>query len=329
MAEQQFLLFQKMVHKRTGIEMDLSFLLEGTWVETMDLAGPRLMMEFHDPQSYIKDRVGVRPLDEITVTLADPMTRDGLNIEQDYTVLTMPIAGDSVQFNCLFSPLFCLKNPAKSSRLYSRKPMSYIVRELLPGLKPDLARCPVVEDYHILAGERPTYMLRQMAREQGGHLFISREHVRFKRLKEQMAGEADATYHYGDPREKNQIIRHSVPSADLVMDDRLRRSFSGWNLTEGWVKSGKNSGAVPELHASPHKLTLDNLSLVHKPVLDFSCMGNGNLRAGAVLDLEWHMPRTDAPLDEYLPERVVAWNVAHYYKAQKYFCRVKGVQPYE
>lgn len=41
------------------------------------------------------------------------------------------------------------------------------------------------------------------------------------------------------------------------------------------------------------------------------------------LKLWWHMPSQDKLFDESLPDQLVISSVAHYYSAQKYYCRVQ------
>jgi len=325
----QFRLIQKIVHGQTGQELDLGYLSEATMVETMDLSGPKLILRFRDPHLYLADSLKLATEDTLTVTMADAFDFDGVDMVMDFTLLFVPDASGQMVLNCLSKPIFDAKKPLARPRIFTKRPMSQIVKEFIPGFRQSLAKAPIVENYHVLAGERPTYALRQMARESGGHLFLSRERMQFSRLRELMAGSATATYHHNDNREELQIVSYQVRKPDLMIRDRLQRSYSGWDITQGWVSSGVNTGGVFELHGSPSKPVLDALNEVHVPVLDCTMTGNGLIRAGSVLDAVWHTRRQGAPLNEALPGRVIVWAVAHYASDGKYFCRVKGCRPLE
>ena len=87
------------------------------------------------------------------------------------------------------------------------------------------------------------------------------------------------------------------------------------------------SGKVASALSSQAQPTLMNATQSYQIGIDFSARGNGFLTPGMALKLWWHMPMQDRPLDESLPDKVVIFSVAHYYSAQKYFCRVLGAVP--
>lgn len=325
MAQQK--LIQKIEHLRTGEEFDLSFLTECVFVETLDLSGPRLMMEFDDSDtSYLRESLGVVAGDKVRVTLADMFSQDGMDLLMNFTILTMPIAGNSVKFNAILSDVYDLKQPRVTPKLFVRKAPSYILKTLFPGLKYDLARALAVEDYHISVGERPSYMLKQMAREQGAHIYVSRDYVCLKRISELMSQSSpDFEYSYGDVSQPNQIIQYQTPRVSAVLTDLVAKRYSGWSITDGVIKSGKNTSYPAARYPSASRSTLDHLAAVSMPVIDLSCMGNGYLCPGKVVDVTWNTNMQEAPIDESLPARFVTSLVAHSYRANKYFCRAKGV----
>ncbi len=323
MKEQE--IFQKIEHLESGEALDLSFLKECNFVETMDLSGPRLMAEFDDKFRYLRDDLKIAERDTLKMTLADIYARDGMDEVLDFTILSMPIAGDSVKFNCIFKMTYDLKQPAPSARAFVQKGASAIVSALCPGFKVNAGRFPVIDDYHLLAAERASFMLRQMAREKGAHFYLRRTEACFHRLSDLLQVESPFVYHHDDSRKENQIIQYTAPSCQHILEDRIIRNYQGWNITEGWVTSGVD--APPEIYSSPSKTTLKNINAAPAVVLDFSCTGNGFLMPGMSLDFVWNVQNVDRPIDESLPERAVIWLVAHYYRANKYMCRVKCVRP--
>lgn len=79
MPVQQTVLLQRLIHKESGQEFDLSLLKEFVYIETLDLSGPRLVIKFDDQHSLIRNYMGVKPGDTLTVTVADIQHRDQLN----------------------------------------------------------------------------------------------------------------------------------------------------------------------------------------------------------------------------------------------------------
>jgi len=328
-VEQEHLLIQEIKHIPSGETFDLGFLIEFTLAESMDLSGPKFMAEFDDPEAWLRDDVGLKEGDELEVTIADIYARDGVDEKIKFTILTVPVTGSSVKINAIATVIFVLKTRAAKAIVYRQRSPDYILEKLFPGINRDVGSFPVVEDYHLLAGEYPSYMLRQMALEQGAHAFLQRDTVCLYRLADIMAKpEPDFTYHYDDVTEQNQILRHIVPSAQHVLEDKIIRRYSGWNMTKGWVSTGEST-LCPLKSSSQSTLTMKNICKSPKPAIDFTSIGNGFLKAGVCLDLVWNTLRIDAPIDESLPERVIVFNIAHNYRANKYFCRAKGVTPLE
>lgn len=327
--EQAHLLIQGIKHIPSGENLDLAFMLELTLVETIDLSGPRLMAEFDDPNSWLKDVVGLKEKDELEVTISDLYVRDGIDEIIKFTVLTRPVSGNSVKINAIASAVFALKTRASKAMVFTRKSPGVILDRLFPGMKKNVGRFPVVEDYHLLSGEYPSYLLRQMAREKGAHVFLRRGTVCLCRLSDIMEqAEPDFTYHYDNATEQNQIVQHTVPSSQHILEDKIIRRYSGWNMTKGWISVGDKS-LPPEKSSSQSLLTMKNIGKSPRPALDFTCTGNGFLKPGACIDLVWNTLRINAPLDESLPGRVVASTIAHHYRANNYSCRVKCVVPLE
>lgn len=180
-------IFQKMVHLRTGGELDLSFLRECTFVETLGLDGPKLMMAFDDHYGIFRDALGIREMDEVKVTIADMWGADGVNMEMPFTVLLSPDAGPIVRYNLMASQVYALKRLAPKTRIFTRRGVSEVLGAFVPGVKQALGQFPVVESYHCIAGERPSAMLRQMAGEQGALIWLGRDTMHADRLQTLMA----------------------------------------------------------------------------------------------------------------------------------------------
>ncbi len=329
MKQEDYLIQEVKLIKNDKI-LDLSFLKEATFVETIDLSGPRLMMLFDDFDSIIRDEIGVKERDLLEIRLADVWARDNLDKTLRFTILTMPNEGPRVKLNCMQADIVAMKQPAKDSILFTRKPVESIVRRLAPGLKYEIGSFPALEDYHLLPGGRPTKLLRQIAREQGAVCFFRRGTIVFKKPSELLKvvpKVPDHVYEYDNPTAPNQIAHFTRVNAKSVLQDRIERNIIGWDMTKGLVKSGKKTTAPPEFVSLHNMPTMNNLTDMPYPAIDFTALGNGLLVPGMTLKLVWNTAKDNAPIDESLPAKVIIGVVAHHYSAQKYRMRVKGVLP--
>ena len=322
---QESLFIQRAVYD--GEEIDLSFLKTCTLIETLDLSGPKLIMTFHDPDSILRDDMGVGPFCELDITFADYWNDNSdFELKDTFNVLTMPVKNSAVTMNCFQKDMQLLKVPATRARMFVKQPVSAIVQSLV-GMPCIAEGFPVSGDYHLLPGERPSVVLRQMARELGGKLYYQRRQFIMKKIADMMAIEPDVTYAYGDLGAENKIIHYRRPNSAYIVDDSLLRSYCGWNMVKGMVRSTRHTDRPKEMVSNDIVSTLDNLTALGYPEVDFTVQGSGMLRPGIPLKLEWHLLRNDVPIDESLPDKVVIGTAAHFYSAQKYFTRIKGILP--
>jgi len=328
LVNQEDFLLQKVKLFKNGAEagsFDLSFLKEVTFVETIDLSGPRLIMTFDDTHSIIRDDMKVKERDVLEIRIADIWERDGIDQTIQFVIWTMPNAGSMITLNCMQRHVDLMKQPAKETILFTRKPTETILKRLAPGLKYDVGSFPVLEDYHLLPGERPTRLLRQMAKEKGGLCFYRRGTLVFKKLADLVKAKVKHTYEYDNPTAKNQVIHFARANAKSVIRDRVERNIIGWDMVKGIVKSGKQTTKPPEFVSVFSMPTMNNLLSMPCPAIDFTVIGNGALMPGMPIAIKWNMGKIDAPIDESLPAKVVIGTAAHFYSAQKYFTRIKGV----
>lgn len=332
MAEQQEDVFvQKITLIQKGQpngEFDLSYLKEITYIETIDLSGPKMILLIDDPFRVIRDEKQVKERNVLEVVLSDRYMRDNMDKTIQFTILTMPIDGSVITFNCLQEVVCSLKTPSKETILFTEKPVATILQKLAPGVKTDIATLPVLNSYHLLPGMRPSKLLRQMAKEYGVMLFWRRGKIVCKKLKEMLKAEAKITYYHNDNDQKeNRIISYTRSNAKSVISDKSVRNFMGWDMVKGVVKSSKALKSAAELVSVSNVPSMDGQLEVPKPAIDIMVLGNGALVPGITLALVWNGDRVDMPIDESLPAKVVISTVAHRYSSQSYHCRVLGVLP--
>ncbi|MCC8380052.1 hypothetical protein [Xenorhabdus sp. PB30.3] len=324
MSRHQHQLVQSIIFN--GEELDLSFLKEATFIETTTLDGPKLIIEYDDKEKYLRDDLAITERDVFTIVLSDPVNLDILSWEAEWVVMTMPVnQGDIITFNLLLKTLYDLKQPSPIARCFVREPVSKVLRQLVPNLPIDVGTFPIRLDFHLLPAQRPSRLIRQMAKELGALVFIRRGTLVFRTLAELQTMKPTFTYHYNDTREKYQIAQYSLPNDSSLIRDLTHRRFVGWDDKKGMVYSGKHTNTPIEHSGVTNKFVLDNLSKIPIPVLDAYMFGNGGLRAGDVVEVVWNRSDLERPIDESLPTLVVIGLVAHSYKGKKLYARIKGI----
>lgn len=324
-------IFTEIEHVNSGKAIDPGMIVEGIYVEEMALTAPKLMLTLKDNANYLKDTCKIREYDELRVNLGDVWREDGENMEETFTVLTVtPRNDNSLHLNCLAKPLYALKTIADKTRVFSSRGVSEVVNACT-GLGKVLSKFAVVENYHIIAGERPSTMLTQLAQEHGAQAWLARGKFHLERFGELFKREPAFTFHHGKINEKNAIIRYTKPSGQMQGQEANIRTATGWNEVEGRVKTSPDNPIMAlakskptVITGSPSRYVLGNGPVATKTAIDFTTLGNLSLTAGQALKLLWHTPHPEAPLNEGLPDKVVVETVAHWYQSQRFYTRVKG-----
>lgn len=313
-------------------DFDLSFLVEMTFVETVDPSGPRLMLVMDDEPKYITDELEAKPRDFLKVTFSSHWYEgdgDDMDLVMYFRILTMPQSGTAITFNCMEKEIEAIKPPAAKAMLFTEKPVASILKKLLPGLKQSIGKFPATMDYHVLPGMRPAKLLRQMCHEMKAACFNRRGTVVFHTWSALLKQEPEFTYHHNPPPGEEcdeEIFSYELLRTQSVIKDRVERNYMSWNLTGGIVSTSKALKKAAEWVGPAAKSVLDNMLTVPLPALDMIISGQGTVRPGVVMNLVWHTSNPEKPIDESLPSKVLISVVAHYYSGSNYMCRVKGVR---
>lgn len=215
--------------------------------------------------------------------------------------------------------------------MFTQRGVQEIAAAFAGGLKRSIGQFAVVENYHCIAGERPTTMLRQLAEEQGAHAWVARGTFHLRKFAELLAQDPAMTFHYATMDSGFPILKYTRPSTQMHLQESAIRSFTGWNETLGRVKTSSSIPFLAGAKSTPPMITgaaapyvLGNKPVTKQTAIDFVTLGNLSITPGQLAKLVWHLPDPENPIDEGLPERVVIESVAHWYSSQKYYCRVKG-----
>jgi hypothetical protein len=169
-----------------------------------------------------------------------------------------------------------------------------------------------------------------MAHELGAVAFFRRGGIFvFKSLAEILAVESVETFSYRNPSAGFPIVSYSSPNDGGLTEDMALRRYVGWGITSGPIRGRAPAAAFApeEFSSGGSEATMDALIQIPIVAIDFIASGHGAITSGVPVDLRMHTLRTDSPLDESVPPKVVVGVVAHHYQSQKYAIRVRGVLP--
>lgn len=319
---------QKIAYR--GQALDLALIERATYIETLDLGGPKLIVTFRDEYALLRDDIGLRPGEVLDVTFADYFHPEGDELIEQMTILAMPDCGDTITLHCMARPVWLLKVPAVRAVAWVKKPVETILRHFFRDAKMEVEGFPVRCDYHLLPGDRPSKMLRQFASELGARIYYHRKTVYAQRLETLMAKGPVFTTGYNDTRRDGsdyKIVSYDRPNASVVMSDGIDRRWCGWDMIDGMVYASRGAEFPREFCHASKVAVLNSLSGIPLPEVDFVLAGMGQLKPGETLATNWYLNRIDSPMDESLPPKIVIGTAAHHYQAQKYLTRIKGVTP--
>ena len=318
----RYALVQKLMVE--GAELDMGLFQKLTYVETLDLSGPRLLLEASDSDRILRDDFGVVEGAMLTAQLDDSEQGGGLVASEAFVIKAVDSdANDNLVIQCLSAPVDLLKTPAQSAMFLTLKSVEEVLAPAT-GLPLDVGSFPLMDAWHLLPGERTSKELRQLAREMGAALWYSRGELHMHPLGELWGREPVKTFHHDDRRKPrlDQIDDYALTYRKGMINDRVKRGYSGWTITEGVIGGG---GAAFEATQHHRGDVLDNLNRALVPALDILVKGQGQHRPGDKLTLKYHRSREGRPFDESIPPEMLVQSIASQQDKEQYRTRIKGV----
>lgn len=329
-GRQNFCFFRK-ICAPGGEEIDAGYLTGAVYIERLDLSGPQLLLTYRDIDHKISG-LGIKEYDEMPVSMSDDWEGSGTEINGNFTVLKVSRADDTVNISLMESRTYELKKMATQTRVFHNRAVPEILRAVAHGLTPGLCSCGVVNDYHIVAGERPSATLRQLAKEQGAHVWAARGTITMERMAVLAAKPAAIVFQYGKDEENKIYDGYRRLSDQLASQDTNFRTFTGWDEEKGRVKTSPGipffaglSGRrmAPSPTSAQTGYTLNAAPLSTQRVVAFTTDGNLKIRPGIVIAMKWNTGNPENPIDETLPSSAVVDVVAHSYMFGRFYSRVE------
>lgn len=306
-----------------GGEVDMGLFQVLTYVETLDLSGPRLLLKASDTDRILRDDFGVVEGEVLTVQLDDSEQDGGLSIGEVFVIRAVDSdANDNLTIQCIAQPVDDLKRPAESAMFLTLKGMPALLSEAT-GMALDVGDFPLVDAWHLLPGERITKKLRQLAREMGAVVWYSRGELHMHPIDELWAKPKVVTLHHADPRKDRLVMidDYALTYRKEMVQDRVKRGYSGWTMTEGAI----GGGSMLEVTQHHRGDVLGNLSKSLAPAIDLLMIGQGQYAPGDKLELKFHRSQKGRPFDESIPAEILVHTIASQQEKEQYRTRIKGV----
>lgn len=306
-------------------EIDLSLMVSFTYIETLFLDGPKYIIKFNDLEELIRDDLGLVEGVTLTITLQDLHIQGGLNIEEDVKIRSVTVNDQGVLVAQGF-PIYVdnAKKPLEKTRFMVGHPVQSIAAAIMPQAQLNIDPFPIVEQFHLLGGDRPTRSFRRLSLELGAAIYYNRGTLNIKSLKGLFEQPVQETYHHNNESEEFKILAYKSLYRSELLEEMIFRNYTGWNIIDGIITSTKNNRMPVEIMPVNSIPQLDNRNWTIVPVIDFGTIGYGALKPGIKLGIKFHRAREGRPFDESLPEEVITYLVAHHYEASRYTCRVKA-----
>lgn len=303
--------------------LPVEWVMSATYIETMDLSGPKLIITFQDAGAFLKDNAGISERKGvISVDLTDSSGGDEVFLTERFTIEHgESVANGIYRLQCISEAVSKIKRYSSQSVIYPPAAPSETIK-LITGGDVVSSVFPESPSYHLLAGVRPSRLLKEMAVELGAVIYYSRGKWYLTSLDDLAKLEPVATYYHNKAGEA--FVVASVRSLGReVAGDLTRKRYAGWHANNGLIADLSQPFIMCGLDTEEQ---IANLSRLLLPELSFQIIVNATpaLTIGMSLNIEWHRPENkDNPINEAMPSRVLLGKVSHHYERQRY---VQGVE---
>ena len=197
------LFFQEI--KIDGELVDQQDIIEGTYIERMNLTCPKILLKFFDKHKQLQDDFGLKNGSVIDVTFGDVDGRGDSLYKDRFIVGSNRSEGNYLLIEATQQDIHHIKQPAATPLMFVNKTPAQILKRLLPDLKLNIGSFSIPGTYHVMSGSTIAIMLKQMRSDYGGAMWILRGVLYFHPLKLMMSRKHDFIFEYA--RSNSETIR--------------------------------------------------------------------------------------------------------------------------
>lgn len=292
------------------IEIPRDWITSCVYIEKGNLNGPLLKLEIHDATGTVTDEWAIKYGAIIRAEMGDPDGQESV-FSTSFFVTSATLAGDVVTVIALSNETVPFKIKAVRTRMFNEEKPGVILSAFSGSLKRAMSDMKRNATYYLSAGQKPSRLLADMAKDKGALVWVARGVVNMKTYADLSQQKAAFRYEANNPAAERTISKMRVINQDNATADATRYRFAGYSMTDGYIEAGDPSLPVKYI-SDPDRQTLQNMAKTLVPKLDIEVAGNTDLTPGMVLDIRVYRYDEENDVSEAVPQLLVVKNVAHF-----------------
>ncbi len=309
--------------KVNGEEVDKSTLVSCAYIETLDLSAPNIIAAFKDDRGDLRDDLKLVEGAIIDLEFGDVDGRGNAMFKETFIVSDAPIKNNVIKAEGFSEAVHILKTPAIKPKFLVDKPVKVLLEELCEGTGL-VVQCSVVGmgTYHLNFDMTPSKLIRNIARDFGAKVWVSRGVLYFRSFEELMS--QDKLYKVGlNAKDVDiDITTHEVVRNRKQFERVAQKNYFSWSIDKG-VASSDTNATKGKVLVTTNQGQLNNLSKYVQPLLVFECYGISDLQPSNMLEFILVRLSNDESLDESLPNRMLITRITHYTQGERYLINVE------
>ena len=318
--------FQKL--EFDGTEIDIGSLIEGTYIEPIDLSGPLVIFLLRNDLGYVTDELGLKNGSVLTVTVSDIDYEDEVEYPDKFVVtsITPDKQNNTVTVEAMQQDVW--KSCERTTLYFSKDSPAVILGKVFPGIPQEVSSFPPIGDY-LCSNSRPINMLAQLKEDLGAFCWYSRGKIYLKKFEEVFDSKEVLTAEYDalEPVENSaKISSFRGKSNEEINKAILQKQPVGFDIESGFIESQYYKDKPKTQTQLRSRRSLDRFSLAYYQSVDLAINGKGIAVAGKTIGIHifQHYVASDRPLDESIPPKVIIGKAIHYSHKQRYTTRIVG-----
>lgn len=300
--------------------LPLQLLLEATYIESIRLNSPKLIITFADRDNDIVHTYGVTNGVELVVTMGDVYAGDGDSFTDSFIVISPPKkVGDTVLVEALQKDVYQLKQHLNTPIFFVDKSPTQILKRLVPSKELSVLGVNGRGTFHIHNSTTPSAILEQMGKELGAVVFYSRGIFHVISYSQIHRNAVSLEFEYNNPQAENIIYGITTPFSTNLIHRQNARNYQMWDENVGIIKGGDKSARQCIGNLGKDRLAKLNTSIL--PVMMAHTRGTTMLRPAVKLGFVLHRLNDEFIVNESIPDQQVVIEVKHYQKGYSYICQ--------
>ena len=304
--------------KVNGQEIDKTALISCAYIESLDLSSPCIIANFMDDRGSLRDDLKLVEGAIIDLEFGDVDGRGRAMFQESFVISDAPIRNNVIHAEGFSRSVNSLKQPAVKPKFLVDQPIKMILANLCEGTGLAIS-CSVVGvgTYHLNHDMTPSRLIRNIARDFGAAVWVSRGVLYFRSYEDLMR--QSPVYKVGLNAKDVDIdmTKHEVVKNQKQFERVAQKNFFSWSIDKGMQASVTNADKSKVL-VTANQPQLNNLSKYAQPLLVLECYGISDLQPSNMLDFILVRLSSDEALDESLPNRMFITRITHYTQGERY-----------